>query len=162
MINVSGGHASASGPIESLTAGFKNTEIISILKRRNNSTENVNENLKYTTASGSGVTEKPPSIHSQTYSDTSLQRYDVDIGDDDDDEDDDDDDESDSDWEALQVSNYENQNLKKLYQFYLHIKILDYNQSDFRIVNKVVVDLIYLTWQVHYTVKLLMFLQSSK
>lgn len=87
--------------MEAIASGLKNTEIISILKRRNTSSENVNENLKYTTASAVAFEEKPPSIHSQTFSDTSLQRYDVDISNDDDD---DDDDESDSDWDAFQVN----------------------------------------------------------
>lgn len=75
--------------MEAIASGLKNTEIISILKRRNNSSENVNENLKYTTASAVAFEEKPPSIHSQTFSE---------------DNDDDDDDESDSDWDAFQVN----------------------------------------------------------
>lgn len=92
-VNVSAGTSSSTSTVEALAMSLKNTEVISILKRRNNSSENVNENLKYTNstmiASGGGHS---PSIHSQTYSDTSLQKYD-----------DDDEDDSDSDWDGFQV-----------------------------------------------------------
>lgn len=99
-MNVSGATSSSTSTVEALAAGLKNIEVISILKRRNNSTENINmnENLKYT-SSAVAVEEKAPSIHSQTYSDTSIQRYE-----DDDDDDDDDDDGSDSDWDGFPVS----------------------------------------------------------
>lgn len=107
VLNVSGGTTTPStSTAEALTAGFKSTEVISILKRRNNSTENVNDNLKYTTTStvaAAAAEDNSLSLHSQTYSDNSLQKY----GDDDRrrDHDDDDDDESDSDWDGFPVSN---------------------------------------------------------
>lgn len=92
-LNVSGATSSSTSTVEALAMSLKNTEVISILKRRNNSSENVNENLKYnnsivaaTTAGGGS-----PSINSQTYSDSSLQKYDED------------DDESDSDWDGFPV-----------------------------------------------------------
>lgn len=94
QMNVSAATSSSTSTVEAIAMNLKNTEVISILKRRNNSSENVNDNLKYTTslvATGGGHS---PSIHSQTYSDSSLQKYD-----------DDDEDESDSDWDAFPVSN---------------------------------------------------------
>lgn len=73
--------------------GLKSTEVISILKRRNNSNENVSENLKFcstsvpqTAAGGS------PSMMSQSYGDGLFQKYE------------DDDDGSDSDWDGFPVS----------------------------------------------------------
>lgn len=59
----------------------KKTEIISILKRRNNSTENVSEFSKPTPSAGGS------SVNSQTFSDDSNQRLDED--------------ESDSDWDGF-------------------------------------------------------------
>lgn len=90
--NASAATSASTSTVEALAMSLKNTEVISILKRRNNSSENVNDNLKYTTSRLS-TGKNSPSIHSQTYSDSSLQRYD----------DDDDDDESDSDWDGFQV-----------------------------------------------------------
>lgn len=109
VMNVSGGGTATPSTVEALAAGFKNTEVISILKRRNNSSENVNDNLKYTTstvaaAAAIAAEDHSLSLHSQTYSDSSLQKY----GDDDHhgrDHDDDDDDESDSDWDGFPVRN---------------------------------------------------------
>lgn len=75
------------------TLNVKKTEIISILKRRNNSTENVGagelkiHNLPNSGGGGGGSS----SVNSQTLSDGSLQKYD------------DDDDESDSDWDGFPV-----------------------------------------------------------
>lgn len=94
VLNVSAATSSSTSTVEALTMNLKNTEVISILKRRNNSSENVNDNLKFSstllaTTGGGGS----PSINSQTYSDSSLQKYD------------DDDDESDSDWDGFPVSN---------------------------------------------------------
>lgn len=112
VMNVSGGGTATPSTVEALAAGFKNTEVISILKRRNNSSENVNDNLRYTTSTTSAAAAAAASIaaednslslHSQTYSDSSLQKY----GDDEHhgrDHDDDDDDESDSDWDGFPVS----------------------------------------------------------
>lgn len=95
-MNISAATSSSTSTVEALAMSLKNTEVISILKRRNNSSENINDNLKYTTsaivATGGGHS---PSIHSQTYSDSSLQKYE-----------DDDEDESDSDWDGFPVSNY--------------------------------------------------------
>lgn len=97
-MNISGATSSSTSTVEAHAIGLKNTEVISILKRRNNSSENINENLKYTTSSALATGGNSPSIHSQTYSDSSLQKYE-----DDDDDDDDDDDESDSDWDGFPV-----------------------------------------------------------
>lgn len=89
---------STSTNVEALaTTGLKSTEIISILKRRNNSSENVTENLKYTAAPAEDTSL---SLHSQTYSDNSVQKY----GDKHDRDDDDEDDDSDSDWDGFQDS----------------------------------------------------------
>lgn len=93
QMNVNAATSSSTSTVEALTMSLKNTEVISILKRRNNSAENVNENLKYITSSAIVAGGHSPSIHSQTYSDSSVQKYD-----------DDDDDESDSDWDGFQVS----------------------------------------------------------
>lgn len=86
--------SSTNSTVEALAMSLKNTEVISILKRRNNSSENVNDNLKYTTSAIVATTSggHSPSLHSQTYSDSSLQKYD-----------DDDEDESDSDWDGFPV-----------------------------------------------------------
>lgn len=106
VMNIGGGGATTSttNAVEPLAVGPKNTEVISILKRRNNSSENINENLKYTSSTAAiAAEENSLSLHSQTYSDSSLQKYD---GDDHNHnrDDDDDDDESDSDWDGFQVS----------------------------------------------------------
>lgn len=76
--------------------GIKKTEIISILKRRHNSMENVGVGIaggdlklhNISSMNGAGSS----SINSTTLSDSSLQKFD------------DDDDESDSDWDGFPVS----------------------------------------------------------
>lgn len=95
-IGASGATSSTSTAVDALSPGLKNTEVISILKRRNNSSENVNDNLKYTAAPDNNSV----SLHSQTYSDNSIQKY----GDKHDRDDDDGDDDSDSDWDGFQDS----------------------------------------------------------
>lgn len=95
QMNVSAATSSSTSTVEALAMSLKNTEVISILKRRNNSSENVNDNLKYTTSLVATSGGHSPSIHSQTYSDSSLQKYD-----------DDDEDDSDSDWDGFPVSNF--------------------------------------------------------
>lgn len=93
-MNVGGGTTSSTSTLEAAPGIIKNTEIISILKRRNNSVENVNEHLKYMPAN-LATGGNSPSLHSQAYSETSMQKYE--------DDDDDDDDESDSDWDGFPV-----------------------------------------------------------
>lgn len=96
QMNTSAATSSSTSTVEALAMSLKNTEVISILKRRNNSSENVNDNLKYTTSAVVATSGgHSPSIHSQTYSDSSLQKYD-----------DDDEDESDSDWDGFPVRKY--------------------------------------------------------
>lgn len=140
-LNVSGGGANTPSTVEALAAGFKNTEVISILKRRNNSSENVNDNLKYTTSTTAvasaaiAVEDNSLSLHSQTYSDSSLQKYD-----DDDhhgrDHDDDDDDESDSDWDGFPV-----RSTLALSQFVLDLNFTRFSHFlfQFRIANEAAV-----------------------
>lgn len=99
--NASGSMPSTSTAADTLAAGLKNTEVISILKRRNNSSENIHDNLKYTSSSTPATMAAAPddnsiSVHSQTYSDHSAQKYG--------DADEDDDDDSDSDWDGFQDS----------------------------------------------------------
>lgn len=73
--------------------GIKKTEVISILKRRNNSTENVGEAKVHNVVNGTTViTAGSSSVNSQTYSDSSVQKFE------------DDDDGSDSDWDGFPVS----------------------------------------------------------
>lgn len=91
-LNLSAATSSSTSTVEALAMNLKNTEVISILKRRNNSSENVNDNLKFSTSIITTAGGGSPSINSQTYSDSSLQKYD------------DDDDESDSDWDGFPVS----------------------------------------------------------
>lgn len=154
VMNVGGGTTTPStSTVEALAAGFKNTEVISILKRRNNSSENINDNLKYTTSTASAAAaaaaaisaeDNSLSLHSQTYSDSSLQKY----GDDDhghDHDDDDDDDGSDSDWDGFPVSS--SLGLEIVFHFACNfmpiIRIpFKFCTFPFRIANKVAVDLI--------------------
>lgn len=73
--------------IASANLNIKKTEIISILKRRNNSTENVGDTKHLNTFNGVGSS----SVNSQTFSEGSAQKFE------------DDDDESDSDWDGFPV-----------------------------------------------------------
>lgn len=108
VMNISAATSSSTSTVEALAMTIKNTEVISILKRRNNSAENVNDNIKYTNAVAATTGGGSPSINSQTYSDSSLQKYD------------DDDDESDSDWDGFPVSGRNALNCK----YYLTIIII--------------------------------------
>lgn len=135
--------SSTSTTVEALAMGLKNTEVISILKRRNNSSENVNDNLKYTSSMLS-TGGNSPSIHSQTYSDSSLQKYD----------DDDDDDESDSDWDGFQVRE------PLFFSFLNPILILRFSNN--RIANVAVVDLICPIWPALFSEKFPTFCGASK
>lgn len=81
---------STGGAYDGHASNTKIPEIISILKRRNTSTENVNDNLRLAVPSTSSAGKNSPSLHSQTYSDGSLQKFD-------------DDDDSDSSWDDFDV-----------------------------------------------------------
>lgn len=91
-LNASGATSSSANTVEAIAMGLKNIEVISILKRRNNSNENVNDNVKFSASIVAQTAGGSPSLNSQTYSDGSLQKFD------------DDDDESDSDWDGFPVS----------------------------------------------------------
>lgn len=92
-LNTNATPSSSTSAVEALAMNLKNTEVISILKRRNNSSENVNDNnnLKYTNSMLTTASGGSPSINSQTFSDSSLQKYNED------------DEESDSDWDGFPV-----------------------------------------------------------
>lgn len=150
VMNVSGGGGTTTpSTVEALAAGFKNTEVISILKRRNNSSENVNDNLKYTTSTtaaaaataSTAAEDNSLSLHSQTYSDSSLQKY----GDDDHlghNHDDEDDDESDSDWDGFPVSSSLASSQFVFISMLNFIRFFIFFSLKFRTVNEVAVDLI--------------------
>lgn len=94
-LNTSATTSSSTSTVEAIAMNLKNTEVISILKRRNNSSENVSDNnLKCTNSMLTTASGGSPSINSQTFSDSSLQKYNED------------DDESDSDWDGFPVSFY--------------------------------------------------------
>lgn len=97
LLNTSAATSSSS---DAHATNIKSTEVISILKRRPNTSAenvNVNENLRLALPLPIAAGGHSPSLHSQTYSDSSLQKYE-------DDEANEDDDDSDSDWEGFQAS----------------------------------------------------------